>query len=137
MVWNRLDVTLQSPTLINDWLAGWLITASKDRNQVRLQVTEHLDDYMIIELQDTEGIATGGIVCVSGRGAIHVLPAINPQDKPHTKRRTIEEMVAALEIALDKASYQQWCVRFYQSCLYVWLPILCLLVLTVSLYFFL
>ena len=137
MTRNRLDATLQSPTLINDWFVDWLITASEDRSQVRLQVTEHRDDGMIIELQDAKGIAMGGIVFVSGRGAIHVLAAIDPQNEPYTKRRTVEEMAEALEFALDEASYQKWCVSFYQSCLYGWLPVLCLLVLLALLYFLL
>ncbi len=137
MTQNLLDATLQSPTLINDWFARWLITASEDRSQVRLQVTEHQDDGMIIELQDATGDALGGIVFVSGRGAIHVLAANDPQNKPHTKRRTVEEMAESLEIGLDQASYREWCVSFYESCLYGGLPLLGLLVLYLLYYLFL
>jgi hypothetical protein len=124
-----LDVTLRSGELVNRWLAGWLLAAAETPNKVRAVVIAARSDGTAVELQDDEGIATGGILYVTARGAVHVLGAIDPQNEPFTKRRSPKELRAAQTIALRARMYRDRCVKTYEACLYGVLPLLVLAVL--------
>jgi hypothetical protein len=120
---EHLDITLKNGRLINDYLAGWLMEAANNPDGVKLEVVTKQKDYQIIELQDKEGIAVGGIIFHSAEGTVHVIAAIDPKREPLTKRRSLEEMVGAQMIALEKEKYQSKALSFYSNRFYLYLLI--------------
>jgi len=123
---KNLDATLKSAHILGFSLGRWLITASESPDKVRVQTVEDQEYCRIIELQNKEGIAVGGIAFANSKGVIHIDAAIDSQNEPYTKKRTVEEMEAAQLIAITEDQYQNRCVRFCEFCINFGLP-LCLI----------
>jgi hypothetical protein len=128
MNYEELDVTLKNGQIINDWLASWIAAVSENPKIYRAVITESTAEGKIIELQDDQGIASGGIVFMSSRGTVHVLGAVDPKNEPFTKKRSIKEMIGALDIALHKQEKERRIAVFFKACLSIFFLLLILFV---------
>lgn len=89
---QNLDITLRNARLVNPFLAAWLVEAAKNPDGVKMKVVANERDCRMIELQNKDGIATGGIIFHVPLATIHLLAAVDPENEPFTKRRGREEM---------------------------------------------
>ena len=118
-----LDVNLANGKTLDDWLSGWLQSAARDPASVKAVVTDEDSRGVVIELQDSTGIARGGIVFTGHRGNVHILGALDPQDREKTRKRSIDEMLAALEHAVNRTRRQDGMVHRYEFFLFGIVPI--------------
>jgi hypothetical protein len=120
---EHLDITLRNARLINPFLGAWLLEATKNPNGVKMQIVANERDCQLIELQDSDGIASGGMIFHVPRATIHCLAAIDPKNEPFTKRRGREEMEAALSAASAYDRRQSKAITFYANRYYLYLLI--------------
>lgn len=110
------DATLSNAQGIDAWLAGWIVSAAEDPASVKATIVERESRGIVVELTDSEGIASGGVILFSTEGSIHVLGAVDRANEPHTKRRTVDEMIVARGIALRRKRCSKRWETFGKCC---------------------
>jgi len=109
------DATLSNAQGIDAWLAGWIVSAAEDPGSVKATIVEREGRGIVVELTDSEGIASGGVILFT-EGSIHVLGAVDRANEPRTKRRTVDEMIVARGIALRRKRCSKRWETFGKCC---------------------
>lgn len=110
---EEMDVTLRYGRLVSMFLAGWLIDLAENPDRSRIRIVSRDRDHALLELQDETGAASGGIVFCEARGAVHVSGALVPGGSGRTKPRSVAQMRASLEIALQRSERNERVVRLH------------------------
>lgn len=112
---QNLDVSLRNGLLVNEWLSGWVAMATEKPDEVKLVCTARDENIMIIEFQDKNGMACGGILYLEPRGSVYVLGTLKEGSENETKSRSLEEMRCALELALNEKEFKEKAISFYKA----------------------
>ncbi len=112
-----------SGQFLNLWLARWLVSAAENPNSAKATIVERGNGGLVIELQDQDGLASGGVVLTNTIGHIHVLPRIDPSDDTKHVPLTLQTLLEAQRNELKKKAHKDKVYRYGEVCLYGFIPL--------------